>query len=252
MSLDCPLHDREQRAPSAKDRAHLLHKCLQYVSLLIIYCINFQRSAEFLQTPGRTVYLSVVIITCETVPTSISLKTPILTPSKTPYFLTSLFISSLFSNIEREKTNMTDSKNPLTNPKAYSNGTALQKVLLSLQSQHPKSNIIENLTNTIGQHVSFFSRSASHPSLIYPWETYASSRALGFNTLISLFMVLDFTLHVGYPTSEHLVPVSWVMKGCPVYVERIARAKHGSDTGCYSRNGEFDEAAFARIWEFDG
>src|SRR5438045_1986557 len=42
-------------------------------------------------------------------------------------FLTSLFISSLFSNIEREKSKMTDSKNPLTNSKAYSNGTALQK-----------------------------------------------------------------------------------------------------------------------------
>jgi len=48
-----------------------------------------------------------------------------------------------------------------------------------------------------------------------------------------------------------VVPVSWIIKGCPVYVERIARAKHGSDTGIYDRNGEFDEVAFGRIWDFD-
>ncbi|KAH9213476.1 Caleosin, partial [Leptodontidium sp. 2 PMI_412] len=95
------------------------------------------------------------------------------------------------------------------------------------------------------QHVSFFSRSTSHAALIYPWETYASFRALEFNTLISLVSALDFTLHVGYPTSEHVVP------GCPVYVERIARAKHGSDTGSYDRNGEFGEVDFGRIWDFD-
>jgi hypothetical protein len=64
-------------------------------------------------------------------------------------------------------------------------------------------------------------------------------------------MVLDFTVHVGYPTSEHLFPGGWVMKGCPVYVEEIARAKHGSDTRSYDRNGMFDEVAFARISEFD-
>lgn len=48
-----------------------------------------------------------------------------------------------------------------------------------------------------------------------------------------------------------MVPLGWVMRGCPVYVERIARAKHGSDTGTYGHNGEFDEVAFRRIWEFD-
>lgn len=56
---------------------------------------------------------------------------------------------------------------------------------------------------------------------------------------------------MGYPTSEQLIPVGWIVKGCPVYVDRIARAKHGSDTGAYNRKGEFSEAAFERIWEFD-
>lgn len=41
------------------------------------------------------------------------------------------------------------------------------------------------------------------------------------------------------------------MKGCPVNAKNIARAKHGSGTGSYDRNGEFDEASFERIWKFD-
>ncbi|KAH8647499.1 Caleosin [Ilyonectria robusta] len=122
---------------------------------------------------------------------------------------------------------MADYENPVTTSKANLNGTALQR------------------------HLRFFSRSTTQSDLIYPWEIYASFRALGFNTLISLVSVLDFTVHVGYPTSEDFVPIGWVVNGCPVNAKNIARAKHGSDTGSYDRNGEFDEASFERIWKFD-
>ena len=146
---------------------------------------------------------------------------------------------------------MTDTKSPHTNVNDYISSTALQKVLLCLQSPNSKPNMIEYLTKCTWQHVTFFSRSTSHLALIFRWEIYASYRALDFNILISLVSVLDFTLHVRYPTSEHFVPLGRVMSGCPVYGERIARAKHGSDTGTYGHNGKFDEVAFGRIWEFD-
>ena len=35
----------------------------------------------------------------------------------------------------------------------------------------------------------------------------------------------------------------------PVYVERIHRAKHGSDTGTYNYDGEFELANFERIFQ---
>jgi peroxygenase len=109
-----------------------------------------------------------------------------------------------------------------------------------------------NLQGTaLQRHIRFFSRSEAENDFIFPQEIYTSLRALGFNVPISLFLTFDFTVHVGYPTSDSLNPAGWVMKGCPVNVKNISRAMHGSDTGTYNRGGEFDEASFERIWEFD-
>jgi peroxygenase len=59
---------------------------------------------------------------------------------------------------------------------------------------------------------------------------------LGFSSIFSLSYALAFhLLHASYWTST-----SWFLNPLlPVYVDRIHRAKHGSDTGSYDHDGHF-------------
>lgn len=82
--------------------------------------------------------------------------------------------------------------------------------------------------------------------VFYPWDTYNGCRALGFNPLFALSYALAFhLLHASYWTSE-----SWLLNPLlPVYVARIHRAKHGSDTGTYDIDGRFNGENFHDIFK---
>ncbi|CDZ96256.1 EF-hand domain pair [Phaffia rhodozyma] len=92
----------------------------------------------------------------------------------------------------------------------------------------------------------YCSTKARKTGVIFPTDTYNGFRALGFNTFIALQSALAFhILHVSFPTCESWIPDLRF----PVYVERIARAKHGSDTESYTMEGTFDEGRYDRIFK---
>ncbi|KAJ9644662.1 hypothetical protein H2201_000440 [Coniosporium apollinis] len=94
------------------------------------------------------------------------------------------------------------------------------------------------------KHVSFWDRNKD--GIIYPWESHAGFRALGFNFLISITSALAFhILHVSYPTSPYWIPDPRF----PVYLENIHWAKHGSDTESFDEEGNFNRGKFEHIFE---
>lgn len=80
---------------------------------------------------------------------------------------------------------------------------------------------------------------------LYPWDTYDGCRALGFSPLFAISSALAFhLLHASYWTSTF-----WFLNPLlPVYVARIQRAKHGSDTGTYDIDGRFHQESFHDIF----
>lgn len=104
----------------------------------------------------------------------------------------------------------------------------------------PKSPLFRTHTS---QHVSFWDR--KERGVFYPWDTYSGCRALGFNPPFALSYALAFhLLHISYWTSD-----SWFLHPLlPVYVARIHRAKHGSDTGTYDIDGRFHRESFEDIF----
>lgn len=120
--------------------------------------------------------------------------------------------------------------------------------------------------SALQRHTSYWDRNKD--GIIFPHETYDGfryiskvncatlakevsddhilTRALGFNMLISLMGTLGFHLvHVSYWTQGSWLPDPRF----PVYVKRIHRAKHGSDTEVYDQSGDYDERRFKQIFE---
>ncbi|KAL5341420.1 Caleosin related protein-domain-containing protein [Aspergillus crustosus] len=99
------------------------------------------------------------------------------------------------------------------------------------------------------QHILFWDR--DHDNQIYPSDTYAGFRDLGFNPLFSLLAMLIINLNFSYPTR-----LAYSYLPDPrfrVYVGAIYKAKHGSDTGCYDPEGRFVPQHFEDLFaKFDG
>ncbi|KAK4152186.1 Caleosin related protein-domain-containing protein [Chaetomidium leptoderma] len=85
------------------------------------------------------------------------------------------------------------------------------------------------------QHVLFWDRDGD--GQIYPWDTYVGFRDLGFNVLFSLLATVVINGNFSYPTR---LAVSWWPDPLfRVYVGGIHKAKHGSDSGTYDKEGRF-------------
>lgn len=90
------------------------------------------------------------------------------------------------------------------------------------------------------QHVLFWDRDCD--GQIYLWHTYSGFRELGFSFAFSLFAM--FIIHSGfsYPTrlAYSYFPDPWFR----LFVGGMHKAKHGSDSGTYDREGRFVPQAF--------
>lgn len=90
------------------------------------------------------------------------------------------------------------------------------------------------------QHVMFWDRDGD--GAIYPRDTYRGFRDLGFNCLFSLLAVIIINGGFSYPTrlAYSWFPDVWFR----VWVRPIHKAKHGSDTGVYDKEGRFVPQCF--------
>ncbi|KAK4221998.1 Caleosin related protein-domain-containing protein [Podospora fimiseda] len=85
------------------------------------------------------------------------------------------------------------------------------------------------------QHVLFWDR--DQDGAIYPWDTFKGFRELGFNLIFCLLATVIINGGFSYPTrlGRSLWPDFWWR----VWVGDIHKAKHGSDTGVYDKEGRF-------------
>lgn len=92
------------------------------------------------------------------------------------------------------------------------------------------------------QHVMFWDFDGD--GVIYPWDTYSGFRKLGFGYLIS--GLAPFVIHgtFSYPSSHSWIPNPLF----PIFIDRMHRTKHGSDSEVYDTEGRFVPQKFEEIF----
>lgn len=100
------------------------------------------------------------------------------------------------------------------------------------------------------QHIIFFTQTT--PGIIWPHDTFFGFRRIGFNWFLCLVAVIIIHINFSYAT---LPPGrTWVTHFLPdlrfpVYVERIHKDKHGSDSETFDDEGRFVPQKFEEIFE---
>ncbi|KAJ9527701.1 hypothetical protein QJQ45_025980 [Haematococcus lacustris] len=96
--------------------------------------------------------------------------------------------------------------------------------------------------SAIQQHVLWFDFNGD--GKIMPWETYQGFRKLGFGYIISLLAVPFIHGSFSFPTSPGWIPHPLM----PIYIERMHKTKHGSDSEVYDTEGRFVPQKFEEIF----
>jgi len=125
---------------------------------------------------------------------------------------------------------------------------SIARANLAVSTDHPSgsteySRKFQEYT-VLQQHVLFWDRDGDGE--IWPWHTYVGFRELGFSMLFSLAAMVIIHVNFSYPTrlACSIVPDPWFR----VYVGGIHKAKHGSDSGVYDREGRFVPQAFEDLF----
>ena len=102
--------------------------------------------------------------------------------------------------------------------------------------------VAHSLSQVIQQHVDYWDR--DHDGIIWPQDTYEGCRNYGWNIPLSLFVA--YIIHVGlsYPTSPSIFPDPFFR----IYIARLYKDKHGSDSMTYDNEGRFRPQNFEEIF----
>eukprot|EP01031_Cornospumella_fuschlensis_P025322 gene25322-30576_t len=91
------------------------------------------------------------------------------------------------------------------------------------------------------RHVAYFD--LNNDGYISPHETFQGLRRLGFGLLFALIGVLVINGSMSYPSCNSIVPDPFFR----INIQNISRCKHGSDTGVYDMEGNFNEQKFGAM-----
>lgn len=80
----------------------------------------------------------------------------------------------------------------------------------------------------------------SHAGKIFPQDTYAGFRRMGFNILISMYAVVVIHGTLAYPTHSSWIPDPRL----PILTRNIHKCHHGSDSMVYDKEGRFMPVCF--------
>ena len=93
-------------------------------------------------------------------------------------------------------------------------------------SAHAHSTVLQ-------QHCAFFDR--DHDGVVWPLDTFRGLRALGFGLAACAAATLATHALFSYPTCSGALPDPLGR----IWLERIHRCKHGSDSGVFDTEGRF-------------
>lgn len=92
------------------------------------------------------------------------------------------------------------------------------------------------------QHCSFFDSDGD--GIIWPMDTFRGFHTLGFNLFLSILAVFVIHSNFSYPTAPSWVPDPFFR----IWIHRIHKDKHGSDSGTYDPEGRFVPQHFEDIF----
>lgn len=117
----------------------------------------------------------------------------------------------------------------------------------SASKEKPEGNPLPKDKSVLQNHVAFWDRDGD--GKIFPGDTYAGFRAIGFNVVVSALAVPFIHGSFSLPSW----PSPWPPHlGFPIFVSGIHRTKHGSDSETYDTEGRFVPDKFEAIFsKFD-
>ena len=127
---------------------------------------------------------------------------------------------------------------------------------IAASTEHPQGTTQDDYAkkhsheSVMQQHVVFFTQTT--PGIIWPHDTFFGFRRLGYSWFLCVIAVLVIHANFSYPT---LPPgKTWLTHFLPdlrfpIYVERIHKDKHGSDSESYDSEGRFVPQKFEDIFE---
>jgi peroxygenase len=102
--------------------------------------------------------------------------------------------------------------------------------------------ILTCISQVLQQRCTFFD--PDNDGVIWPLDTYHGFRQLGYNILLSFVALVIIHANFSYPTLSGYLPDPFFR----IYIGRIHKDKHGSDSGTYDNEGRFVPQKFEDIF----
>ncbi|PSK50341.1 External alternative NAD(P)H-ubiquinone oxidoreductase B1, mitochondrial [Elsinoe australis] len=97
--------------------------------------------------------------------------------------------------------------------------------------QHPDKTVVE-------QHAAYWDRDGD--GIIWPLDTYRECRDYGWNPILSFLAMFIININFSYPTAPGILPDPFIR----IWVKRLYKDKHGSDSMSYDNEGRFRSQQF--------
>lgn len=92
------------------------------------------------------------------------------------------------------------------------------------------------------QHIAFFDH--DNDGTIWPLDTFHGFRDIGYSLAFSIFSMFIIHANFSYPTVSGILPDPFFR----IFVARIHKDKHGSDSGSFDPEGRFQPQQFEDIF----